>query len=248
MRSPLGVRSVARRRAVGGGTMRARLTQGRPQRRARLEALEGRTLLTTSDPLAGFLTGPNPGSPLQIAENYLAQPTVRASSASRPATSSTGVRHRPVLRQRHGHHAYLHEPGFRRDPGRERQLLDPHCPRRLDHLRRRRLRPGHLGNSASTSAPPTPSITAAQAILDAAAQLLKPARRPGRSNPSVIRRLRASGQCGLVQLPRRRPVNRTSRSTSTSSARPRASARPGPSTSRRPFSRNSTGTTSGSTR
>ncbi|MDB5352493.1 MAG: regulatory domain of in-like proprotein convertase [Planctomycetota bacterium] len=137
-------------------------------RRVLLEILEERTLLTTSDPISGFLTGPNLGAPLDIAKDYLSQhgaafgfspgDASRAVITDQYTDVSSGITHIYMMQGLDGIKV-------------ENAQISIH----IGPLGQVIFAGGNfvsgLGNGPSAPAPPAPAITAAQAISAAASQL-----------------------------------------------------------------------------
>ena len=137
-------------------------------RRVSIEPLETRALMTTSDPLAGFLTGPSALAPVDVVTGYLAQhgdafgfgpgDASRAIVTNQYADEPSGTTH-----------LYL-EQGFN-GVGVENARISAAVSRSGQLLFvGGNFVPG-LGATPSLNAPPLPNLTAAQAITAAAAQL-----------------------------------------------------------------------------
>jgi hypothetical protein len=139
-------------------------------RRPRLEALEPKTLLTYTSPLAGFLTGPQPGKPLDIALGYLAAHAsdygMTPADIGRLTVTNN---YTDAARNGGATHIYLRQgfDGIHVDNAkininitRDGQVVnvgggfDP-----------------ALGNQTSGDQPPVPALSASQAVVDAAADL-----------------------------------------------------------------------------
>ena len=124
--------------------------------------------MTTSDPLAGFLTGPNPGLPLVIAENYLAAngspfgissgDIGRLFVTNQYADSATGITHIYLTQGFDGIKVENANVSIRIGAKGEVIFVGG------DFV-------NGLGASPSAASPPAPSISASQAILAAASQL-----------------------------------------------------------------------------
>lgn len=151
------VRRVVRGREGASARVKAR--------RLALEALEERALMTTSDPTLGALTAPSKGRPLDIATQYLAQngdafgfapgDASRMIVTDQYTDSSSGTTHLYLMQGYNG--VGVENARISVAINKSGQVLFVGG----DFVR-------GLGSSPSDSAPPTPTISAADAILSAA--------------------------------------------------------------------------------
>jgi len=159
----LRLREIVRRALLARRVQAPRSTQ----RRVVLETLEVRALMTTSDPLAGFLTGPNASRPIDIATNYLAQNGdlfgFSAGDASRLIVTDEYASPSGTT------HLYLQQ-GYN-GIGVENARISVAISRLGEVMFVGGDFVRGLGNLPSADAPAIPTLTAAQAIVSAASQL-----------------------------------------------------------------------------